>query len=76
MRRLFAQTRETCEKRGTGEAVKEGLGSELETDGKNGTGESSRFSELPTQNFELRIAPVVHVLLASLAIPDRRMKTE
>jgi hypothetical protein len=30
------------------------------------TGKSSRFSELRTQNFELRVTPVAHGLLVSL----------
>ena len=55
----FLVIRETGEKSGTGEAGKEVLSSELETDGKNGTGESSRFSELRTQNFELQVSIVV-----------------
>jgi hypothetical protein len=42
---------ETGWKSETGKASKEVLSSELETDGKDGTGESSRFSEL-------RVAPV------------------
>ena len=33
---------------------------------------SSRFLELRTQNYELRIAPVTHVLLVSLTIHERR----
>ena len=59
------ETRENCAKSGTGEVGKEVLSFELETDGKNGPGEISRFPNLRTRNFELRAAPFVHVLLVS-----------
>ena len=53
------ETGETGEKSGTGESGKEVLSSELETDGKNGTGDGPRFSELRTQNLELQVPIVV-----------------
>jgi hypothetical protein len=39
-------------------------------DGEEFEVRSSGFSELRTQNFELRVAPVAHVLLVSLTIPN------
>ena len=43
----------------------------LKQDGRDDRGfevRSSRFSELRTQNFELRVAPVAHILLVSLTL--------
>ena len=60
-----SETRETCEKGGTGKTGKEVLSSELEAEGRGFEVRSSRFSEL-------RVTPVAHVMPVALTLHERR----